>query len=113
MRGSVDKQTSMLTLRTPEQMVQADHPIRRVKELADQTLASMTGLFDQMYAEEGRPSIPPERLIKSTLLIALFSVRSERLFCEQLEYNMLFRFFLDMNLDEESFDHSTFSKNCE
>ncbi|MGH9203121.1 MAG: IS5 family transposase, partial [Vicinamibacterales bacterium] len=74
-------------------------------------LGSMSAQFDAMYASGGRPSIAPERLLKATLLIALYSVRSDRLFCEMLDYNMLFRWFLDMDLEETSFDHSTFSKN--
>ena len=65
--------------------------------------------FDQMYSAIGRPSIPPERLLKASLLMALYTVRSERLFCEQLDYNLLFRWFLDMEMDEASFDHSSFS----
>ena len=113
MRGRVTPQTSMLTLRTPEQMVRKDHPLRGVKVLADEALKELEPVFSAMYDEGGRESIPPERLLKSSLLIALFSVRSERLFCEQLDYNMLFRWFLDMALDEASFDHSTFSKNRE
>ena len=64
-----------------------------------------------MYSEVGRPSIPPERLLKASLLMALYTVRSERMFCEQLDYNLLFRWFLDMNWDEPGFDHSTFSRN--
>ena len=94
-------------------MVPKTHPLRRVKELADQTLASMSANLDEMYSQIGRPSIPPERLLKALLLIAFHSVRSERLFCEQLQYNMLFRWFLDMGLDEESFDASSFSQNRE
>jgi transposase len=113
MRGQKRQQVSLLTLRSPEQMVPKGHPLRRVKELADQTLAAMSGDFDSMYSRVGRPSIPPERLLKSLLLIAFHSVRSERLFCEQLHYNMLFRWFLDMGLDEEAFDPSTFSQNRE
>jgi transposase len=64
-----------------------------------------------MYSEVGRPSIPPERLLKASLLMALYTVRSERMFCEQLDYNLLFRWFLDLNWDEPGFDHSTFSRN--
>jgi transposase len=94
-------------------MVPKGHPLRRVKELADQTLTAMSADFDPMYSQVGRPSIPPERLLKSLLLIAFHSVRSERLFCEQLHYNMLFRWFLDMGLDEDAFDASTFSQNRE
>lgn len=101
----------MLTLRTPEQMVPPQHPLRAIKKLADEALETLSPLFDEMYAGGGRKSIPPERLLKAMLLMALFSVRSERMLCEQLEYNMLFRFFLDMDLEEEAFDHSSFSKN--
>jgi transposase len=103
----------MLSLVSPEQRVPADHPLRRVKRLADEALAALTSTFDEMYGPTGRPSIPPERLLKSTLLMAFYSVRSERLFCEQLDYNLLFRWFLDMSMVEESFNHSTFSKNRE
>jgi transposase len=103
----------MLSLVSPEQRVPADHPLRKVKQLADETLAALSPTFDAMYAGGGRPSIPPERLLKATLLMAFYSVRSERLFCEQLDYNLLFRWFLDMSMVEESFDHSTFSKNRE
>jgi len=70
-------------------------------------------VFDQMYSAMGRPSLPPERLLKASLLMAFYSVRSERLFCEQLDYNLMFRWFLDLNMIEESFDHSTFSLNRE
>jgi transposase len=101
----------MLTLVSPEQRVPADHPLRRVKRLADDALAALSATFEGMYGATGRPSIPPERLLKSTLLMAFYSVRSERLFCEQLDYNLLFRWFLDMDMVENSFDHSTFSKN--
>src|ERR687883_1184311 len=101
----------MLSLVSPEQRVPADHPLRRVKKLADEALAALSSTFDAMYGPTGRPSIPPERLLKATLLIAFYSVRSERLFCEQLDYNLLFRWFLDMGMVEDSFDHSTFSKN--
>jgi len=89
----------------------ADHAPRWVKAQADEVLGSMSPQFDAMYATVGRASVAPERLLKATLLIALYSVRSDRLFCEMLDYNMLFRWFLDMGLEEHSFDHSTFSKN--
>lgn len=103
----------MLSLQTPEQMVPADHPLRRVKELADAALKELSSAFDEMYASSGRQSVPPETLLKGSLLMALFTVRSERMLCEQIRYNMLFRWFLDMNLSDEPFDHSTFSKNRE
>jgi transposase len=111
MRGADSKQASMLCLLSPESVVAADHPIRHIKKLADAALADLSGAFDAMYASIGRPSIPPERLLKATVLMALYTVRSERLLCEQLGYNLLFRWFLDMNMTEPSFDASTFSKN--
>ena len=77
--------------------IPADHPLRSIKRFADQALAELSPVFDHLYAAGGRPSIPPERLLKASLLIALYSVRSERAFCEELEYNLLFRWFLDMD----------------
>lgn len=106
-------QMSMLSLRTPEERVPKDHPLRAVKKLADEALRKLSPVFDGMYSKRGRHSIPPERLLKATLLMALHSVRSERLFCEQLDYNLLYRWFLDMDIEERSFDHSTFSFNRE
>lgn len=111
MRGHVDPQSGLFTYFSVEERIPADHPLRRVKAQADAVLGAMGSRFDAMYAEVGRPSIAPERLLKASLLIALYSVRSDRLFCETLDYNMLFRWFLDMSLEERSFDHSTFSKN--
>jgi transposase len=113
MRGESSKQSSMLFLRSPETLVPKEHPIRAVKALADAALREMSEKLDVMYASTGRASIPPEWLLKGSLLMALYSVRSERMFCEQLGYNMLFRWFLDMDMSEEPFDHSTFSKNRE
>lgn len=101
----------MLFLRSPESVVPKEHPIRAIKAMADAALREMSAKLDGMYATAGRASIPPERLLKSSVLMALYSVRSERMFCEQLGYNMLFRWFLDMDMTEASFDHSTFSKN--
>src|ERR1700688_3963158 len=111
MRGHDRPQTTMLTLVNPEKRVPANHPIRLIKELAEVALKELSPLFEQMYSEVGRPSIPPERLLKASLLMALYTVRSERRFCEQLDYNLLFRWFLDMDVAEPSFDHSTFSRN--
>lgn len=84
MRGTDTKQATMLTLVSPEKRVPADHPLRAIKRLAAEALGEMSGTFDAMYSEVGRPSIPPERLLKATLLMAFYTVRSERLFCEQL-----------------------------
>lgn len=94
-----------------EERIPAEHPARRIKVLADRALTTLEPTFTAMYAQVGRPSVPPERLLKAQLLIALYSVRSDRQFCEQLEYNLLFRWFLDLDMDEESFDASTFSQN--
>jgi transposase len=101
----------MLMLGSLDERIAVDHPIRRIKVLADRALASLSEVFESMYAASGRPSVPPERLLKAQLLIALFSVRSDRQFCEQLDYNLLFRWFLDMEMEEPSFDASTFSRN--
>lgn len=103
----------MLCLISPESRVPREHPLRDIKKLADAALRELSPIFDAMYAEIGRPSVPPERLLKSMLLIALYSIRSERQYCEQLEYNLLFRWFLDMDMIEEAFDASTFSRNRE
>jgi transposase len=111
MRGENTKQSSMLMLMSPETRVPATHPLRAIKKLADAALAKLSPTFDEMYSAVGRPSIPPERLLKSMVLIALYTVRSERQFCEQLDYNLLFRWFLDMDMEEPSFDPTVFTKN--
>jgi transposase len=111
MRGRREDQEILLTLTTPETVVPQDHPIRPLKVLVDEQLASLNPVFEKMYSFEGRPSIPPERLVKATLLMALFSIRSERQLCEQIGYNLLFRYFLDMNLAEEPFAPTVFTKN--
>ena len=111
MRGEVERQRSMLSVVDAERCVPEDHPIRRIKTLADAELTRLSRTFDAIYAEGGRPSIPPERLLKALLLIALYSVRSERQLCEQLHYNLLFRFFLGLGMHEPIFDASTFAKN--
>jgi transposase len=111
MRGRCDPQLSMLAFVDLDARIPSDHPLRAVKRLADQALAALSPVFDRMYAVGGRPSIPPERLLKAGLLIALYSIRSERAFSEELEYHLLYRWFLDMDLLEPSFDASTFAKN--
>lgn len=111
MRGQRRDQQSLFMVGSLGERIPQDHPLRAIKALADQALASMSELFDRMYADIGRPSVPPERLLKAQLLIALFSVRSDRQFCEQLRYNLLFRWFLDLDLDQASFDATTFSHN--
>ncbi len=111
MRGTTKVQPEFLTVLNLHQRVPADHPLRGIKARVDQVLAKLSPLFDQLYAAEGRPSIPPEQLLKSRILMALYSVRSERLFCEQLAYNLLWLWFLDRELDEGSFDPTVFTHN--
>lgn len=111
MRGIDGKQSTMFSIISPDQRVPADHPLRSVKRMADVILGELSSTFDAMYSQVGRPSIPPERLLKSQILMALYTVRSDRQFCEQLDYNLLFRWFLDMNADEPTFDASSFSRN--
>jgi transposase len=101
----------MLVVIDPERRVPKDHPIRRIKQLAGAALKQLSPLFDEMYSTMGRPSIPPGRLLKASLLMALYTVRSERMLCERLDYDLLFRWLLDLELDEPSFDHWTFSRN--
>jgi len=113
MRGKADTQVTMLSLVTADQLVPEGHPIRQIKPIVDNALRELSPTFTRMYAETGRPSIPPEHLLKACLLIALYSVRSERQFCERLQYDLLFKWFLDLNIIDPAFDASTFSKNKE
>lgn len=113
MRGKTPHQPSMLALVSMESLVPSEHPLRTIKPTVDSVLASLSPSFDAMYADGGRPSVPPERLLKAMLLMALYSVRSERMFCEQLGYNMLFRWFLDMDMIEVPFVPTVFSHNRE
>jgi transposase len=102
---------TMLAVVDLEERVPRNHPLRVIKEFVDRVLADLSPVFDQMYGTGGRPSIPPERQLKASLLISLYSVRSERAFCEELDYHLLFRWFLDMGLMEPSFDPTVFTKN--
>ena len=111
MRGRPNPQRSMPAIVDWEERVPQDHPLRRIKAVADAALARLSPEFDHMYARVGRASVPPERLLKASLLIALYSVRSERAFCEELEYNLPCRWFLDMDLPGCSFDATVFTKN--
>ncbi len=111
MRGSVPEQSSLLCLMSVEDRIPQDHPLRSIKKMSDEALRELSPVFDQIYASTGRPSVPPERLLKASLLQALYSIRSERALCEQLEYNILYRWFLDMDMLEAVFVPTTFSKN--
>lgn len=110
-RGKQVRQLAMLSLLDPEDLIPAGHPIRRVRRLVDTVLAGLNDEFDAMYAVDGRPSVPPEQLLKATVLMALYSIRSERLFCERLNYDLLFKWFLGLAIDDRAFDASTFTKN--
>ena len=111
--GKTKTQPEFLTIVNLNQRVPTDHPPRGIKARADMVLKKLSPLFDDLYAQDGRPSIPPEQLLKSRVLMALFSVRSDRSFCEQLGYNLLWLWFLDRELDEGSFDPTVFTYNYE
>jgi transposase len=111
MRGIDHQQADMYSYLSPEMRVRADHPLRAIRAMADQALANMSERFDGMYAKTGRPSIPPEKLLRAQLIQMLYSVRSERLLMEEIDYSMLFRWFVGMNLDEPVWDVTVFTKN--
>jgi transposase len=104
---------AMLTSLSTEDLIPMDHPIRRIRKVIDEVLGELDGEFAAMYARIGRPSVPPEQLLKATVLMALYSVRSERAFCERLNYDLLFKWFLDLPIDAKAFDATTFTKNRE
>jgi len=104
---------AMLTTLSAEDFIPADHPIRRIRTVVDEVLAELDPEFDAMYSRVGRPSVPPEELLKATVLMALYSIRSERAFCERLRYDLLFKWFLDLPIDAVAFDPTTFTKNRE
>lgn len=111
MRGHKNRQQAIWYEFNLEQRIRADHPLRAIKKLADDELARLNDRFNAAYSAFGKPSIPPETLIKATLLQALYSIRSERQLCEDIDVNLLYRWFLDMKPDDPAFDHSTFTKN--
>jgi transposase len=111
MRGVDHQQADMFSYLSPEQRVRQDHPLRAVRAMTDEILGNMSPLFEAMYAEGGRPSIPPEKLLRAQLLQMLYSVRSERLLMEEIDYSILFRWFVGLNLDEKVWDPTSFTKN--
>src|ERR1700739_1839818 len=111
MRGIDHQQADMFSYLSPEARVRKDHPLRAVRSMTDEILSNMSPLFDAMYAEGGRPSIPPEKLLRAQLLQMFFSVRSERLLMEEIDYSILYRWFVGLNLDEPVWDATTFTKN--
>ncbi len=111
MRGNDDHQDGLFSYVSLDARVPKTHPLRTVREMVDRALAGMSREFEAVYAAEGRPSIAPERLLRALLLQVFYSIRSERLLCEQLDYNLLFRWFVGLSGDEPVWNHSTFSKN--
>jgi len=111
MRGIDHQQEHMFSYLSPEERVRKDHPLRAVRAMTDEILREMSPVFDSMYAQRGRPSIPPEKLLRAQLLQMLYSVRSERLLMEEIDYSMLYRWFVGLNLDEQVWDATSFTKN--
>jgi transposase len=110
-RGMPERQMAMLTTLNAGDLIPEDHPIRRIRVVVDAVLFELDDEFAAMYATTGRPSVPPEQLLKATVLMAMYSIRSERAFCERLNYDLLFKWFLDLPIDARAFDATTFSKN--
>jgi transposase len=113
MRGSDQKQDAMFSYVSPEQRVPTEHPLRPLRAMMDDILKEMSPRFAKLFVDTGRPSIPPERLLRALLLQILYTVRSERLLMEQLNYDLLFRWFVGMDMDEVVWNHAVFSKNRE
>ena len=111
MRGEDQDQQAMFSYISPEARVPKDHPLRPIRIMVDNALVDLAPLFKEMYSHTGRPSIPPEQLLRALLLQIFYSIRSERMLVEQLDYNLLFRWFVGLSMDDKVWDHSTFSKN--
>src|SRR5438552_3444549 len=111
MRGIDHQQSQMFSYLSPETRVRKDHPLRAIRVMVDEILARLSRRFDSMYASAGRPSISPEKLLRAQLLQMLYSIRSERLLMEEIDYSVLFRWFVGLNMDEEVWDATTFTKN--
>src|SRR6266540_5429162 len=111
MRGDDRQPDSMFSYVSAEERVPADHPLRAIRALVDDVLRDMSREFDGLYATVGRPSIPPERLLRAQLLQIFYSIRSERLLMEQLDYNILFRWFVGLEMDEPVWVPTVFTKN--
>jgi transposase len=111
MRGQSDDQLPLFHVFNVEERIRTDHPLRDIKRRADRLLAAMSAQFEAAYSRTGRPSVPPERLLKALLLMSLYSVRSERQLCERIDTDLLFRWFLDMQPSDAAFDATTFTHN--
>src|ERR1039457_371403 len=113
MRGDDQKQAAMFSYLTLAQRIPADHPARQIRALVDRALERMDGELEKVYSDTGRPSIAPERLLRATLLMILYSIRSERQLMEQMDYNLLFRWFVGLEMDDAVWDVTVFTKNRE
>src|SRR5207237_10385757 len=113
MRGDDQQQDGMFSYISPNKRVPQEHPLRRIRSIVDRVLDQLSPRFNKLYARAGRPSIAPEKLLRALLLQLLYSVRSERLLMEQLDYNLLFRWFVGLSMDDAVWDARTFSKNRE
>jgi transposase len=111
MRGIDEQQLGAFSYISPEQRIPQDHPLRPLRAMADEALRDLRLRFNKLYAETGRPSIAPEKLLRALLLQVLYSVRSERMLMEQLDYNLLFRWFVGLNMDDAIWDATVFTKN--
>jgi len=111
MLGEDQQQNHIFSYLSPEMRVRKDHPLRAIREMVDEVLSRLSRRFDTMYAKVGRPSIAPEKLLRGQLLQMLYSIRSERLLMEEMDYNLLFRWFVGLNADDEVWDATTFTKN--
>jgi len=113
MRGDEQLQEEMFSYGSLSQRVPMDHPLRRVRALADEAMVELEPRFEQMYSRMGRPSVPPEQMLRALLLQMLYSVRSERMLVEQMEYNLLFRSFVGLSMSQRVWDPTSFTKNRE
>ena len=113
MRGDEPQQDGMFSYIAPEARVPRDHPLRAIRTMTDRVLKDLSPRFETLYSPVGRPSIPPEQLLRALLLQVLYSVRSERLLMEQLDYNILFRWFVGLSMDDAIWDPTVFTKNRE
>jgi transposase len=111
MRGNDSRQSAMFSYISPEARVPKKHPLRPIRNMIDRALKELSPLFDEIYSNTGRPSIPPEQLLRAIFLQILYSIRGERQLVEQLDYNLLFRWFVGLSMDDEIWNHSVFSKN--
>src|SRR5262250_2810321 len=111
MRGTDQQQTHVFSYISPDQRVRSDHPLRPIRTMVDEILKQLSPQFNKMYAKVGRPSIPPEQLLRAQLLQMFYSVRSERLLMEEMDYNILFRWFVGLNMDDAVWDATVFTKN--